>query len=532
MKKHSGIAFIFGVIVCAAVFLSSCGGGGGSSSGGTTEATPPPTVSVPLTPQALTGTSGNSRATLSWQPVSGATSYNLYWSTSTGVTPGTGTRISNAARPYTHTGRTNGTTYYYVVTAANSAGESPASSEVNVRPWITPPTSVTATPANSEITLAWMPVSGATSYSIYRGTASGVTRGSYLVASPGATSLQYSDSDSLSNGTTYYYVVTAHDTHGESIESAEVHAIPAINSLAVPTGVTAARGDGHITLNWNAMPGATSYTIYRGFASDVHRTPFGGTVVAAPPYDDTGLVNGTTYYYVVTASYPDGIGGSMESLESSVVNATPTAPRIKAFVFSYDGSAPSSAPLTSVSIDNCINNTPITDATVVVNGQSLAYNSSSGEYEGNVVIAPGAAVSLTAYVNSSTHAASYTQYINPTMSSPVVSTPTTIWNHAQDNSIDWTGGSPTAGSSYFVGIFDATGSLVYPVPSTNLQELAISTTSQTVAANTLATGSRTVMVGIGTAGLTTGGTGLPISNTCSGSGLFLGTFETVPIRVE
>lgn len=46
-----------------------------------------------------------------------AIQFNIYWDTSPGVTKETGTKIANVTSPYDHTGLTNGTTYYYVVTA-------------------------------------------------------------------------------------------------------------------------------------------------------------------------------------------------------------------------------------------------------------------------------------------------------------------------------------------------------------------------------------------------------------------------------
>ncbi|MCD6359901.1 MAG: DUF1566 domain-containing protein, partial [Armatimonadetes bacterium] len=85
----------------------------------------------PSTPTNVTATAGDEQVTISWENVSGATSYNIYWATSSGVTKSTGTKITNVSSPYTHTGLTNGTTYYYIVTAENSYGESDESSEVN-----------------------------------------------------------------------------------------------------------------------------------------------------------------------------------------------------------------------------------------------------------------------------------------------------------------------------------------------------------------------------------------------------------------
>ena len=90
---------------------------------------------APATPSSGLGASaGDQRVTVSWDPVAGAASYTVYWSD----TPGTGTGgnvISGiTSPPFYHDGRSNGTTYYYVMTAVNVAGESGASTEVSATP--------------------------------------------------------------------------------------------------------------------------------------------------------------------------------------------------------------------------------------------------------------------------------------------------------------------------------------------------------------------------------------------------------------
>jgi len=91
--------------------------------------------SAPSAPTGVTATAGNGQVSISWSSVSGATSYNIYWSTSSGVTKTTGTKITGVTSPYTHTGLTNGTTYYYVGTQVNSYGESSESNQVSGTPW-------------------------------------------------------------------------------------------------------------------------------------------------------------------------------------------------------------------------------------------------------------------------------------------------------------------------------------------------------------------------------------------------------------
>jgi hypothetical protein len=87
-----------------------------------TVSTPPPS------PTGFTATPGDTQVALSWTASSGATSYNVYRSTGGTYTKLNGSPIT--ATTYTDTTAANGTTYYYVVTAVNSCGESAYSSAV------------------------------------------------------------------------------------------------------------------------------------------------------------------------------------------------------------------------------------------------------------------------------------------------------------------------------------------------------------------------------------------------------------------
>jgi hypothetical protein len=86
-------------------------------------------------PTGLTATADFGQIILSWDNIPGAISYNIYWSTSPGVTKETGIQISGINNTsYTHTGLSFLKRYYYVVTAVNSFGESIESSEVSAKP--------------------------------------------------------------------------------------------------------------------------------------------------------------------------------------------------------------------------------------------------------------------------------------------------------------------------------------------------------------------------------------------------------------
>ncbi|GAH31227.1 unnamed protein product, partial [marine sediment metagenome] len=120
--KTSRIIWVALLSVLLAVSLTACGGGA--------------TTTAPSAPTGVTATAGDGQATISWSSVTGATSYNIYWSTTSGVTKTSGTKISGATIPYTHASLTSGTTYYYIVTAVNSSGESVESAQVSAAPTV------------------------------------------------------------------------------------------------------------------------------------------------------------------------------------------------------------------------------------------------------------------------------------------------------------------------------------------------------------------------------------------------------------
>jgi hypothetical protein len=98
------------------------------------------TITLPAVPAAPIGfavVAGDAQTTISWKAASDATSYRLYFSTSSGVTPSSGTRLTiSSGTSFTQTGLLNGTTYYYILTSVNAGGESTASMEVSAMPQI------------------------------------------------------------------------------------------------------------------------------------------------------------------------------------------------------------------------------------------------------------------------------------------------------------------------------------------------------------------------------------------------------------
>jgi fibronectin type 3 domain-containing protein len=175
------------------------------------------------------------------------------------------------------------------------------------------PTGLTAEPGNAQVALNWTASSGATGYYVKRSTTTG---GPYTqISTQSATNF---NDTGLTNGTKYFYVVSAYNSAGQSANSEEVSATPVLPTPAAPTGLVVAAGNMQVSLTWNASSGASSYHVKRSTTSGAE------TQISAPTsasYTDTGLTNGTKYFYVVSAVNSGG-----ESANSGEVSATPAAP--------------------------------------------------------------------------------------------------------------------------------------------------------------------------------------------------------------
>lgn len=188
---------------------------------------PTPGAVVPAAPTALIASAGDAQAVLTWSTVTDATYYNVYRGASES---GTFTKVaSNVTKAvYTNTGLSNGTTYYYKVTAGNANGESGYSNVVNVTPQAvvqppqvpSAPTGLTAEGGLYSVTLKWTPADRASSYTIYQ---SSTNNGPYMKVASNVTNATYSF-NGLVPFTEYYYVVTASNANGESSYSAQASA--------------------------------------------------------------------------------------------------------------------------------------------------------------------------------------------------------------------------------------------------------------------------------------------------------------------
>lgn len=179
---------------------------------------------VPAAPTSPAATGAASSIGLTWTaPTGGATTYNVYRGTATGAQNTTPLATGITAAAYTDSNVIFGTTYYYTVKAANTGGESVASTEVSASATGQPaPTSVAAVAGTGGIDVTWVAAAGAVTYNLYRGTAAGKQ-----VAAPiktGLTGTSTTDETGTA-GVTYYYTMTALSTVGQSIKSNESSAV-------------------------------------------------------------------------------------------------------------------------------------------------------------------------------------------------------------------------------------------------------------------------------------------------------------------
>lgn len=322
--------FILPLSLFAMVSIISCGSDSSSDSASaspsaSSENSASASAESTATPSAssimASAAAGNGCNTITWSSLTGAASYNLYWSTSADLSTANGTLIPNITSPYTQSNVTNGTKIYYLITAISSGTEIGFSSILNATP--VGVSGITAISGNNSLILSWGTVSDASSYNLYYSTSSGITtsNSSSIISVSSPYTLT-----GLANGTTYYIIVTAVISSVESAGSAVISKATA-NNPSAPTGVTVTATDttipvygqvypvtGYVDIAWTAVSGATSYNIY--WSSDA--------AVSTSAYDKKATVTTTTYrdnsvyfapeYYIVTA-----VIGSSESTASETI---------------------------------------------------------------------------------------------------------------------------------------------------------------------------------------------------------------------
>ena len=325
---------------------------------------------VPSAPFGLTGVGGNSYVLLNWTAPtsvgSGVTSYLVYRGiSSSGELPTPITTLSGTTLSYNDTTPTVEVPSYYIVKAVNSNGLSDPSNEATataLNPALpTSPTNIVATPGPGKIVLTWnaptyVGTSPITHYLIYRSDNGSTLT---LLTTVGADVTTYTDT-AVVQGHTYGYTVVAENANGVGTMPTQVTAVPGTPSAAsstdntalyagiailiiiiliilallfmrmrgkmpvasAPIGLTAIASAGKVQLNWSAPTkvgkGVTEYQVYRGtMAGGEGTVPINSVSGTIQMFDDTTVVAGTSYYYVVKAVNSSGVGPA-----SNEVNVT------------------------------------------------------------------------------------------------------------------------------------------------------------------------------------------------------------------
>lgn len=247
---------------------------------------------APNAPTALAATPGNAQVSLAWTLSSSTdvTAQRVYRS----ITSGSGytllASVSSTATLYLDTTAVNSTTYYYVIRAFDGTQESANSVQASATPLsslVNAPTNLAATEGDAQVGLTWTPsnTGSVTTQRVYRSTTSG--SGYALVTSfANNTTASYTDT-SVTNTTTYYYVIRAFNGTTESGNSNEVSARPSSNTAPVAS-------------NGVLYPLKNNTAYGTLIATDVDNDTLTYTLLSVPALGVVTITNATTgaYQYV------------------------------------------------------------------------------------------------------------------------------------------------------------------------------------------------------------------------------------------
>ena len=301
--------------------INAIGTGTASTSTTTTPA------SVPNTPTSVSGTSGDTQATITWAAPSNnggsaVTGYvversvdGINWTTLTSGALGTS---------YTSTGLTNGTRYMFRIAAGNIVGSGAYAPTVIITPASTPsaPSALVTTIASNTVALTWsVPASNGglpiTHYVVEQNDGSG-----WITVANNVLTTTYV-ATGLTNGTSYNFRISAANSVGVGASVALSSNVSPAGLPDAPTALAAVSGNGTATLTWGA-PAATNGASIAGYR--IEATTNGGTTWstistnATSGYTATGLTNGVGYVFRISA-----VDGSNTALASGLVSAVPSA---------------------------------------------------------------------------------------------------------------------------------------------------------------------------------------------------------------
>jgi large repetitive protein len=306
------------------------GVGAGPASAASNAVTP---ATVPDAPTIGTATPFDASASVTFTaPASdnGSTISSYTVTATDSTTPANGGETaSGASSPITVPGLTNGDSYTFTVTATNGVGTGPASEASNaVTPVADPgaPTIGTATPFDASASVSFTaPASdGGSDISSYTVTATDST----TPANGGETASGASSPitvPGLTNGDSYTFTVTATNGVGTGPSSDASNAVTPATVPGAPTIGTATYGNASASVSFTApaSDGGSDISGYTVTATDSTTPTNGGETAsgASSPITVSGLTNGDSYTFTVTAT--NGVGTGSASDASNAVTPDP-----------------------------------------------------------------------------------------------------------------------------------------------------------------------------------------------------------------
>lgn len=333
-------------------------------------------------PKGLVASSGARTVELSWNGVSGATGYTVYWTNNPNLSPLSGEAAATELPYYLHTSLQNGMTYYYVVTATLASGETGPSNMALGYPKADVPAApsvFSALPGDRRVTLSFDVVPGATKYAVYWSNQPGSDVNGFKIENIQSPFVH----SGLDNNKTYYYTLRAENDRGESDASIELTARPRMNPPTAPQMLEPTPVAGQVTLTWVSESNASDYKLFWGrnpgvSASDAYINHVSSPFVHAPISSQAG----EHYYYRVQA----GNAGGVSALSNEVEIITPDQFQVG------DAGVLPPAP---VNVVTAIQSHQITlDWQVGAGSESLGYN--IYWLKGDANIAPGTVIDKTA----------------------------------------------------------------------------------------------------------------------------------------
>ena len=347
----------------------------------------------------------------------GADSYNIYRSTSpTGpfTTPIANVPETNGqAVTYIDTGLTNGTTYYYVVTGVDLAGETPIASGLttSAKPAATAPAAPTNLQATrvdaNNVALTWNSSLFATSYDVKRGTvlnADGTLGGTITDVTPGGTTNTSATDTNAFQRTTYYYQVTASDAGGTSGPSntATVNATYSLvqNPFAVNFIGGSNGGGASVTLSAGVVP-TTAWNNEAGASGTGTITAADGSTTASLTYSASGTWNDGTSTATGNGQLLNGyLDEGQNAGGSSVTISGLTGSAYDVYVYTEGDGANRASNYVINGVDNMVDETPPTrnsTALILDPSDPTLAGGPGGTYLVNTSVAPASgAITITA----------------------------------------------------------------------------------------------------------------------------------------